>query len=85
MIPAEVPGTFEASSLDVYNLMRNIRSSAAGLEGIPGVIYKKFALLLCDPLMHIFNNCLHLQYFPTIWKRAYIILVPKNNSDFKPI
>lgn len=67
-----------------------MKSDAVGSDGIP----RKFIFLLLPViqpfLLHLFNSIITTCVFPSAWKHAIIIPVPKNNSPqsiqhFRPI
>lgn len=67
-----------------------VRSDATGCDGLN----RKMILLLLDTvapvLTHIFNFSLFSHKFPSIWKNAYVIPIPKNKnpstfSHYRPI
>jgi hypothetical protein len=62
---------------------------ASGCDGIPTFLYKIIAPIICDILAHIFNLSLECGIFPSIWKKAHVIAVPKCAkpviSDLRPI
>lgn len=78
------------SALIVFDVIRRLRQDkATGPEDIPAVLYKRAAALLAEPLTHIFNVCLAQGFFPTAWKLATVVPVPKTSkpsiTDLRPI
>ena len=57
--------------------------SAAGEDKINYVVLKKLPRKTLTDLSTIFNKCLHLGYFPDQWKKASVIMIPKQGKDGK--
>lgn len=53
---------------------------APGPDGIRLSIWKKAPCALIKRLTRAFNACLREGTFPTYWKRALVVLIPKNGS-----
>jgi len=72
---------------DIKKVMLTIKSNAAGPDGIPGGIYRKYADYLSYPLTIIINASLRQSTVPSAWKKAHITPIPKGRSktDFRPI
>ena len=79
--------TFE----EVQKILSNLKNdSATGFDNIPVKYIKPVANHLISPLVHIINNCINQQVFPSKWKIARICPVPKIDNprmavDFRPI
>lgn len=65
---------------------------APGMDNLPADFCSAFASAYPQLLTDIMNRCLSLQYFPTIWKKAYVKIIPKPNkpdysalNSFRPI
>lgn len=63
---------------------------SAGPDGIPNIIIRRLPLNYVISLTSICNNCINNCYFPTAWKEADIIPIPKRNGiieakDIRPI
>ncbi len=75
--------------LVLQHLHRLKLGKAPGPDCIPNKIYKEAAALLAEPLAHLFNQCLSQGRFPSIWKKAHVVPVPKRRcptiTDFRPI
>ena len=60
-----------------------------GPDDIPNVIYKKTADFISDALCNIFNHALSTRCYPEIWKKSWIIPIPKttppNKEEVRPI
>ena len=79
----------EVSSLHIPFLESNsVLKSLKGLkycanpgpDGIPSIILKNCADLLSYPLTFLFNASLKFGYFPSYWKRSYIIPIHKSGG-----
>jgi hypothetical protein len=79
---------------EVIVVLNNLKPrKAAGLDLIPNSVLKELSSLnsFVDILTKILNACLSLSYFPTSWKIAKIVAIPKstpvsqNPSHFRPI
>ena len=75
----------EIEELEVYNVMMSIKSNACGPDGIPGFIYRDFSFILAKPLCFIINKSFQQSIVPDNWKKAHIIPLPKDKTNFRPI
>lgn len=87
--PPDAPFTIE-EILDNLNNMNPNKSP--GLDHLTADICQMFAKTHPNILIKVLNRCLELSYFPNIWKRAYIRMIPKPNkadpsetSSYRPI
>ncbi|XP_059217589.1 uncharacterized protein LOC131994740 [Stomoxys calcitrans] len=85
---AQIEDTFSfrcVSPEEVLQSFATIKSDAMGFDGI----HPRFAKLVLPKILpfvtHIYNNILTKSTFPTDWKLAKIIPIPKQNSEFRPI
>lgn len=83
---AEIDDPFEPASLitprEVQKTLRRLRSrSAAGPDGISPAALKNAPRKLIVVLTRLFNALLLHSYFPSQWKTAKIILIPKQGKD----
>jgi hypothetical protein len=74
----------------VYHQLLKLKiGKAPGPGDIPVLLYKKAAVFLSEPLTHLFNVCLTRGQFPTSWKLAHIIPIPKSPkpdiNELRPI
>ncbi|XP_060530471.1 uncharacterized protein LOC132704477 [Cylas formicarius] len=65
---------------EILNILKNITSKATGHDDINISL-----ILLCCPyiapyITHIINECILNSYFPSTWKRAPVIPIPKINN-----
>ena len=80
-----------ATFQEVQKILSNLKNdSATGFDNIPVKYIKPVANHLISPLVHIINNCINQQVFPSKWKIARICPVPKIDNprmavDFRPI
>jgi hypothetical protein len=56
---------------------------SCGIDGIPNECLKHLPRRPLVHLTHLFNHCLRLSYFPSSWKEAKIITLPKPGKDPK--
>ena len=76
---------FSISEYDIYKELEKIKSISSGFDGITGFIHRKFAIRLAFPLSLIFNKALVQCKFPSEWKKALVIPIPKGKTQFRPI
>ena len=66
------------SALQVFNALdKYAPDKACGSDLIPTFLYKTIAPFICEPLAHIYNLSLATGCFPSVWKNAHVIGVPK--------
>lgn len=80
------------SKAEVVKVIKYLKTrKAPGLDKIPNLIIKALPSRMITLLTSIFNDCLRLSYFPSHWKIAKIIAIPKAGKDnsiptnFRPI
>lgn len=74
------------STDDVIIAFHSITSNVIGLDGISLRFIKIILPELLNILTIIFNRCINENYFPTSWKIAKVIAVPKKcGNEFRPI
>ena len=74
----------------VGNILCQMKSNAAGHDGLSLQMVKLCLPMLLNYITHIINCCLETGYFPESWKHAVICPVPKTNNptvlnDLRPI
>ncbi|KAJ1524288.1 hypothetical protein ONE63_010800 [Megalurothrips usitatus] len=79
-----------ATPHDIYKAVHSIKSNAVGEDQIPGKFIKLCLNEIIVVLEHIVNFCLQSSVFPTIWKAANILPIPKNSNpeqckDLRPV
>lgn len=63
---------------EIHKLLSNVQSKKCfGPDNIPNMFYKKAADFLCQPLCHIYNQCIQTGKFPSLWKQSIIVPIPK--------
>ncbi|TWW66964.1 hypothetical protein D4764_02G0000050 [Takifugu flavidus] len=70
-------------------LERLNQRKAAGPDGISPRVLRNCSRQLCGILQHLFNQSLHLQRIPVLWKTSCLVPVPKKThpvapSDYRP-
>ena len=88
-------GTIDSVNFDVETVRAQLKKlnsdSSPGLDSIPGVILKKCADTLADPLSQIYNKSLTQGRLPTSWKSALVTPIYKgkgarsNPLNYRPI
>ncbi|KAK3913454.1 putative RNA-directed DNA polymerase from transposon BS [Frankliniella fusca] len=79
-----------AMPLDIYKAIQSIKSKATGVDNL-SISFLKLCLPALMPIMeHLFNFCLQNSVFPSMWKMANILPIPKNKSpreckDYRPV
>ena len=74
---------------DIWKMLTQIRSKSTGSDNIPTLLYKRSALALAEPIHHLISECIRNRKFPSSWKIADVVPIPKSNnasiSDARPI
>lgn len=70
---------------EVLKSILKIKSNATGIDELHPKFLKLILLKILPYLTYMFNSILTKSIFPTAWKAAKIIPVPKPNKDFRPI
>ena len=58
--------------------------TSAGPDSIPNTVIKKLPYSCLFKLTQIFNHCINNSYFPSSWKSATIIPIPKKTGILEP-
>jgi hypothetical protein len=78
-------GDEEFSLTDVNEVAEYIASaktkSAPGIDGVTYEMLKRSPINILVHLVWIFNACITLGYYPEIWKKVMICMIPKPNKD----
>jgi len=75
---------------EIIGAINSIKSNAKGVDQIP-ILFLKLCLVSILPVLdHLFNFCLQNSKFPTMWKMANILPIPKVKcpafpKDYRPI
>ena len=81
----------KANSVQIYNLTKTLNPrKSSGLPNINPTLMKDSLLALNDQLTHILNSSITSSKFPSEWKNAKVIPIPKsgdlmNVSNYRPI
>ena len=80
----------EATEAEVSNIIRNMRDSSAGPDGISSKILKQTLSLIVKPLVHTVNLSLNQGYFPNPLKIARVIPIYKSGDpmvmkNYRPV
>ena len=71
--------------ITVEEIADNLRfcknKSASGEDRINYVMLKKIPRNVFIALAEVFNSCMRLGYFPDLWKKASVSMIPKPNKD----
>ena len=63
---------------------------ASGIDNIPSIVLKSCATALCEPIHHLFVQCIHQAYLPQEWKTHWVTPIFKsgdktNVKNYRPI
>jgi hypothetical protein len=80
----------DISSVTVERLLRSIKSTSPGTDGLPSWFFNSCSVELADIVCHIINCSLTSGIIPSQWSTALVTLIPKVHSplelgDFRPI
>ena len=75
---------------DILNAIHSIKSKATGVDGVSIMFIKLCLPALLPVLDHLFNFSMQNGCFPSLWKKANIIPIPKVNvpktsKDYRPV
>jgi len=75
---------------DICRIIRGFKSNAVGVDGVSVRFIKLFLDEIAFVLEHIFNYCLQSSVFPSLWKWANVLPLPKVSNpskcaDFRPV
>lgn len=59
--------------------------SAPGPDGVPAATLPHIFEILKDSWLLLLNLCLRFGVFPSCWKKAQVVLLPKTDSKYRPI
>ncbi|GFT43662.1 RNA-directed DNA polymerase from mobile element jockey [Trichonephila clavipes] len=72
------------SPTEISNSISKLQNKkASGPDNIPNYALKLLPLNAITHLTKIINTCLKHRYFPTLWKSANVIMLPKPNQNHK--
>jgi len=80
----------EISDEDVCKIINSITSNATGVDGVSIKMIKLCCPLLIPYIRHIINHCITSNTYPSVWKEASIIPIPKTKNpisvdDLRPV
>lgn len=82
---------WSVSGMELEGIRRRMNNKkSCGEDGLPNFILKRTPRLFWDITRTLMNNCIANSYFPTAWKKAIIVPIPKTPSaatpkEFRPI
>lgn len=69
-------------SVEIKSIIAKLKNKKApGMDGITNLQIKNVPNKIIVQLIHIFNQCFNINYFPVTWKLAKILPVPKPNKN----
>jgi DNA-binding MarR family transcriptional regulator len=69
---------------EIQNFITSARlKSAPGEDGLTYLMLRNIPTNILLRICLIFNHCLLLGYFPSAWKRATLVMIPKEGKDHK--
>ncbi|GFS99525.1 probable RNA-directed DNA polymerase from transposon X-element [Trichonephila clavipes] len=72
------------SPIEVRDIIKRLQNrKTAGPDHIPNIALKYLTLNAITHLTKIYNQCLIKNHFPTQWKQANVVMLPKPNQDHK--
>ena len=73
------------SEQDVYKQLCCLRRKSSGIDGIPFWVYRDFRHILSSTIMYILNQCAANCLFPSCFKIAAVVPIPKVKGPTAPI
>ena len=73
------------SNNEVLKCFKEVTSNAIGPDGIDPKFVRILLPSVLPYITYLFNSILTSSTFPSRWKHAKIIPIPKSNSEFRPI
>ncbi|KAF5207262.1 reverse transcriptase, partial [Thalictrum thalictroides] len=59
-------------------IWRMAPNKSPGLDGITAKILRQAWPVIAEDITHVFNNCLRAKKFPSIWKKAGLVVIKKS-------
>ncbi|MEL7308637.1 MAG: reverse transcriptase family protein, partial [Pseudomonadota bacterium] len=78
------------TDFEINLCLQSLKKGSGGVDGIPFWVFKNNSLFISSVIAHIFNNCFKCGIFPSVFKFADVIPIPKVSkpsslSDLRPI
>jgi hypothetical protein len=74
----------QTTTHDIKNVIKNTRAKGSpGSDKITNLVLKNLPVLYVQYITNITNASIRLSYFPTSWKEATTIMIPKPMKDHK--
>lgn len=78
----EQAGIYFVTQNNIIYIFKNLRGKvSSGLDGIPNIILKNLPEKTMQDYCTLFNNMINNSYFPNIWKKAKVVVIPKKDKD----
>ena len=72
----------ETTINELKSVLKKFKNNKApGLDNITNIVLKNLPPIALKFLVEIINSCMKLNYFPTQWKKAKILVIPKAGKD----
>jgi hypothetical protein len=69
---------------DVQKIINSLKlQKACGIDGVPKECLRNILRRPLVHLTHLINHCIQLSHFPTSWKEAKVVALPKPGKDPK--
>jgi hypothetical protein len=69
---------------DLQKLLNSLKmKKACGIDGIPNECLRHLPRRLLVHITHLINHCIRLSHFPSSWKEAKVVALPKLGKDPK--
>lgn len=70
---------------DVFSALMSIKSDATGLDDIHPFFIKLLLPIILPYITHIYNFIVMTSSYPTAWKYAKVLPIPKSDKEYRPI
>lgn len=70
---------------DVDKSIINVKSNSVGSDGIDPKFFKIIYPYILPHITHLFNSIILKSQFPSAWKHAKIVPIPKSRNEYRPI
>ena len=85
------PGLTDVGETEVYRIIKDINTSkSSGIEDVSSFVLKEAFKILIPEITYMFNLSIRSSIFPTVWKQALVIPIPKTGNltmvkNYRPI